>query len=86
MPGPKYEKVQNEEETISGLGNSCDDDKVQIVHSADDLRAVDTRQDIVYTSLITTSVISCYFVLSITLTFYNQRTFKVNKAATSRSL
>lgn len=75
MPGPKYEPVSREE--------TNGDEKVQIVtakeHNNTTTEPLIERNDIMHQTLITISVITCYFVLSIILTFYNQEIYKTFK-------
>lgn len=70
--------------TRRSSGGSKETEKVQIITTAAEYRSSDAtdsgfaKKDLIcYTSCITTAVITSYFVLSITLTFYNQWIFKV---------
>lgn len=78
MPGPRYVKVQDNDDSVNGVFSSDNDASVEILPSADKQLGINSRKDIIQTSLLTTSMISLYFVLSIALTFYNQWTFKVS--------
>lgn len=72
--------------TSGSSGGVKETEKVQIITTAAEYRTsngigggIGKTDLICYTSCITTAVITSYFVLSITLTFYNQWIFKVIK-------
>lgn len=66
MPGQKYERV---DDGRNGLNQQ--EDRVEIVTTAANSSSPADNRDLLHQSLITFSVITCYFVLSILLTFYN---------------
>lgn len=88
MPGPKYERVQRDDPDRANSSLAVQNayrnghssrEKVQIVTTATEHHADSSaiKRDLIYITFITTAVIASYFVLSITLTFYNQWIFKV---------
>lgn len=77
-----YEQpVQHGRNSGSSSSRFKETEKVQIITTAAEYGPSNSgiaKKDLIcYTSCITTAVITSYFVLSITLTFYNQWIFKV---------
>lgn len=76
-----YEQNGGGSSSSSHQHHQKETEKVQIITTAAEYRTGDRapgRKDLIcYTACITTAVITSYFVLSITLTFYNQWIFKV---------
>ncbi|XP_063698708.1 solute carrier family 35 member C2 [Culicoides brevitarsis] len=84
MAGPKYKRI-HKEDPDSSHHQMYDEEafresgKVEIITTANEgnaMHGIGKRDLLCYTSCITTAVITSYFVLSITLTFYNQWIFK----------